>query len=340
MVDFDKNGQPSNPAINKVRRETRVIAEMLGLAKGLTVNGKVTSEGARYFFHWIYVNKGDINVWPFSAVKEHVLRLTPDQIDDQELEAMYNFFQDLIGEGYPYEEKVPDKEKEIPPEFLDKNGAIRLPLTTPVPEIVFSQHYFCLTGQFYYGNRQQISGIIENLGGMIRDGIDWSLNYLVVGNVASRDWYQSSYGRKIEQAVENNKKRREYGYEDPLYIISEDSFADAVKRFTRKSIQKNIDEQDASITKEISVTWEEHILPLLKEILENDGLEHISYEQCKSLFKINNDKLGKKCVLKIRYGKYGVNRIDDADGKEIIDIRYGNAIGKRAAAKIKKLFIS
>lgn len=78
-----------------------------------------------------------------------------------------------------------------------------LPFTAPTPSIQFSQRAFCFTGKFYCGTRNWCENQISLRGGIVstvRKGLD----YLVIGEIGSRDWIHSTHGRKIERAVSYN----------------------------------------------------------------------------------------------------------------------------------------
>jgi NAD-dependent DNA ligase len=65
----------------------------------------------------------------------------------------------------------------------------------------FVDRLFCFTGKFFSGTRQWCEDQVVQRGGAI-GGISRKLNYLVVGEIGSRDWIHSTHGRKIEKAVE------------------------------------------------------------------------------------------------------------------------------------------
>jgi NAD-dependent DNA ligase len=97
-----------------------------------------------------------------------------------------------------------------------------LPLDASLPELVFPDRVFSITGRFAYGTRQKVMEAIKERGGRPSDSAPTKeSNYLVIGIFASRDWINTNYGRKIERAVE----LRESG--SGIAIISEEHW----KRF-------------------------------------------------------------------------------------------------------------
>lgn len=64
-----------------------------------------------------------------------------------------------------------------------------------------------MTGKFAYGARSAVFGAIAALGGLPTDAApNRTTNYVVIGAFASRDWINTSHGRKIEKAVELRAK--------------------------------------------------------------------------------------------------------------------------------------
>ena len=60
------------------------------------------------------------------------------------------------------------------------------------------------------------------LGGNVLDAVLVSLDYLVIGTMASREWKQSSFGTKIEKAIDFQKKG--YG----ILIVSEEAWVQSL----------------------------------------------------------------------------------------------------------------
>jgi len=98
-------------------------------------------------------------------------------------------------------------------------GTIGLSTSMPFdkPEtIIFENSNFCLTGRFIAGSRNQCHTIIEERGGIISNSVRKSLDYLVIGTLASRDWLGTSHGKKIEKAIEYKKTN------PTIQLLSED----------------------------------------------------------------------------------------------------------------------
>lgn len=94
-----------------------------------------------------------------------------------------------------------------------------LPLDRPQPKIIFPGKLFCLTGKFVSGTRGECESYIVIHGGKVHSRPTIQTDYLVIGNLGSRDWIHSSYGLKIEKAVHYKEKYSK------ISIVSEDHWS-------------------------------------------------------------------------------------------------------------------
>lgn len=128
-------------------------------------------------------------------------------IDAEERQELLELLRDLIG-GKPAAGKA-------------VNFASALPLTQPAPDIIFAGKTFCFTGTFAFGQRKDCQAAVARLGGTPQDKVTTRLDYLVIGSLGNEDWMHSTFGRKIQQALDFNAKGR------GIAIVSEDAWAQA-----------------------------------------------------------------------------------------------------------------
>jgi len=72
-------------------------------------------------------------------------------------------------------------------------------------------------------HKKECQKLIEAKGGEVTDRVNRFVHYLVEGTMSSQDWKYSSFGRKIERAVES---RNEKGF--PIRIVSEEMWLGAL----------------------------------------------------------------------------------------------------------------
>lgn len=89
----------------------------------------------------------------------------------------------------------------------------------PASEVVFQGRAFCFTGRFIYGPRHTLEQEVKNRGGRVQSRVNKSLDYLVIGALASRDWAHTSHGRKIEAAKNHQNAGR------PMVTLEEETWA-------------------------------------------------------------------------------------------------------------------
>ena len=103
-----------------------------------------------------------------------------------------------------------------------KDAATDLPVDRPPPKLVWPDSVFVFTGKFAFGPRTACERAVIKLRAVCERGVTKGTNYLIIGTFGSRDWVHTSFGRKIEKAVEY----REAG--TPLAIVAEDHWVSAL----------------------------------------------------------------------------------------------------------------
>lgn len=200
---FDGDGQPLCLAWNFQRRLDAGIDELIGLIRGIMADGEVSEAEAITLAAWT-VKHGEIATeWPVNVLVGRLNRIFADgRVDDDEREDLKSLLQEILGEN----------------ENPLQTASTSLPLSRPVPDVIFDQNVFVFTGKFAYGPRRVCEAEVLARGGRIGSYVTLQTSYLVIGSVGSRDWIHSSWGRKIEKAVEYTKLA-------PLTIISEQHWA-------------------------------------------------------------------------------------------------------------------
>ncbi|MGV3774038.1 MAG: BRCT domain-containing protein [Verrucomicrobiales bacterium] len=199
----DNHGQPrfSFPA-QRLNNASKALEEIAAICKGILCDGEITDGEAAYFNTWIIRHSEFGNIPWFKDVSRRVQVIFADgKLDDEEKAELRAIMEEIRGG-----------------DNLASNYSTRLPLDVPQPSpIQFSGRSFCITGKFAYGKRSKVVEAIQNLGGTATDNPPAKhTDYMIIGKFSSRDWKNSSYGLKIEKAVE----LRETG--NSIRIVSED----------------------------------------------------------------------------------------------------------------------
>jgi NAD-dependent DNA ligase len=178
---------------------------LLGICTGIIADDTLNEREVKFLNLWLLDNQDISTVWPGEILAKRINEVLSDGIVTQdELVYLKQTIEELIGGT------------------LQQTGAIsglstRMPLNDDLATpVIFNDNAFCFTGNFLYGTRAACERAIMQRGGTAFDGVRKNLEYLVIGTMINEDWANTSYGRKIEKAVEYQNKG------SSVLIISED----------------------------------------------------------------------------------------------------------------------
>jgi NAD-dependent DNA ligase len=205
----DENGTP-HPRLYARRTQDRVVAEMLGVVKGMICDGVLTDGEAVSLQQWLRSHSEVAATFPGNVLADRVTAVFRDGIlDEEERRDLAELMRSLTGE-------TEDQSGGL-------NRATRLPCDTPPPTVFFDGREFCLTGVFAYGTRKACEAEISGRGGRCVKVPTKQTHYLVIGLEASAAWVQGDHGTKIEHAVRLKSKGH------PIAIIPEEHWVEAIQ---------------------------------------------------------------------------------------------------------------
>ena len=208
MAWKDENGQPVE-CFNARDNFKKHLNKFMGLAEGVIADGIVNQAEAEFMYKWLCESEISNN-FPADVVLKRLDAMLLDGIVDAEEQAeLFDILKKMTG-------VAPDTESLHP-------LSSELPCTVPAPEVVFWKNTFCLTGKFAAGSRKECEKLVSGLGGKPVSGVVMNLDYLVIGHFVSRDWKATSYGSKIEDAVNFNRAKK-----SNIIIVSERHWYDYV----------------------------------------------------------------------------------------------------------------
>lgn len=200
---LNADGQPVERGFRAAAVAARQIDEMIGLVKGVLADGVVCQKETEFLLGWMETNKAVIDQWPANVLYPRILAALEDgHLDPEEEAEIFALLQSAVGNDDAIAQGW-------------SSGSSTLPLTDPAPVVQVTGQTFCFTGKFNSGTRAWCHNQVATLGGIPTTGITKKLDYLVIGDIGSRDWLHSTHGTKILKAVEY----RDAGV--PLSIISE-----------------------------------------------------------------------------------------------------------------------
>ncbi|MDH5612243.1 MAG: BRCT domain-containing protein [Gammaproteobacteria bacterium] len=190
---LDQNGQPLNLLLSRSRLIDRNIDELIGICKGVLFDGAVVQAEAEMMLKWMETNRHAADQWPANILYCRIERMLSDgKLDNNEQAELLDLLIETTGPAAHL--------------YNEPSTSTELPLTQPPPPIEYDGRIFCATGKFITGTRDQVTGIIEERLGSATTKPTKKTDYLIIGEVGSRDWIHSTFGRKIEKAVELNNK--------------------------------------------------------------------------------------------------------------------------------------
>lgn len=207
----DPHGQPFSVRFNRARRAERDLSELLGLAKGLLADGEISKEEAHHLNEWVAMHPDACEQWPVNRLADRLTRAFGDgYIDDEERRDLEELLRAIVGGTAGL--------------IVGEDAATELPIDQPPPQLTWNGSVYVFTGKFAYGTRANCEGETVRKGAACDRAVTKRTNYLVIGTFGSRDWVHTSFGRKIQKAVDY----RAAGV--PLRIVAEEYWCDAVER--------------------------------------------------------------------------------------------------------------
>lgn len=210
--DFlNRDGQPP-PGINANKVRARQQAELAGILKGVACDNIITPHEAKFVFEWINVHRQVEDGVTYTDLIEELQSLeqkTRGGFDDPELlQSVLKSIHKLVNGG----SHIPSP-TDLTIDIADEIEA---------GEIIFQDRNFCFTGKLKLGPRNKAHELTKLRNGIVADSVTNKLDYLVCGDLGSRDWSQSSFGEKIRHALCVRKSGGR------LLIINEAIWAEAI----------------------------------------------------------------------------------------------------------------
>lgn len=192
---------------------TKAAQTLIGICSGLTADGTLNDAEIIFLRTWLSENIEVATIWPGSAIADRITQIMEDgKISDDERTSLLDLLKSLSGNEFSETGSVAPAGPAAP---FDDTTAIDFPGKS-----------FCLTGTFFFGTRAACERVIQQLGATAADNVTGKLDYLVVGSGCNADWANTTYGRKIETALERKQR-----YGKPL-IVSEANWVGAIKKIS------------------------------------------------------------------------------------------------------------
>jgi len=207
------------------------IRNLHGVLEGIALSNKISDDEIMELQDWLYYYEKFKEYWPFSDTWDLINQIFSDgKIDQEEREKMLSFCKQFSETIIP-DAKIHDSIYEEG--YMGTESPIFQPFTALCnrkAKVKFNKKTFCFTGPAKTGSRRDLHAIIEKIGGVPKNNVTKGLSYLVIGAQSSPCWVYSTYGRKIEEVIENRRHRK-----SKTIILHEDDFlSQAIPLYDKK----------------------------------------------------------------------------------------------------------
>lgn len=208
-VPLNEDGQPPR-RFHRARVADRLVAELLGLCKGVVCDGVVTEGEAAGLRRWLAGHPEAALGYPGNVLLDRFARIFADGFaDEEERGELLELMQDLTGE-------TPETDQPM-------NLSATTFFDNPLPTVVFESQEYVFTGRMLYGSRGQCETAVKDRGGQVGKRVTKRTDFVVVGPIGSEAWLQSTHGQKLLDAA----RYRESGV--PVKIIPEEHWIQALE---------------------------------------------------------------------------------------------------------------
>jgi NAD-dependent DNA ligase len=172
---------------NRARIDDRQINELIGLCRGLVADGAINAQEIEYLQKWLAANNA-VSANPIVATLYDRVRsvLHDGVLDSDEAKELLETLVQFSGSDFELGEVL---------------KSTTLPLDMPPPRLAYEEKRYCFTGSFAFGSRSECEKAVTERHGEIST-LTRKTDYLVIGVYATESWAHSTYGRKIEKALE------------------------------------------------------------------------------------------------------------------------------------------
>ncbi len=202
LIEFCSTFNAENGPVEKLTSEMRILH---GFLHGIISDGVITEEEIISLKKWMDIHDGNKNRWPYREIYGLIETVMEDgKISEIEHESMMKFFRNFVeirNVSYLKDDTLYINK------FMNSNAPVLKTVDDIIRKdikIVFKNRVFIFTGQMRSGKRGHMEKILLGLGGKSRNIVNKKTDYIVVGSLSNRCWTYSTYGRKIEKAMELN----------------------------------------------------------------------------------------------------------------------------------------
>lgn len=183
MSDIAKAKSMETHALN------RAVEHLMGLITGIVADGALHDMEIRFLRTWLTENASVTRTWPGFVVQRQVEAVMADGIiTETERAHLLGTLSSLSSSDFAVTGSAGAEVAALP---IDDAVTVDL-----------CNASVCHTGEFLYGTRAACERATLKAGGTCVDAVTKNCEYLIVGTRVSPDWVHTSFGKKIQRALE------------------------------------------------------------------------------------------------------------------------------------------
>lgn len=167
----------------------KAMQTLMGIVTGIVADGELVDKEIHFLRIWLRENTSLAEQWPASAIYRLIQQVLADGlVTPEERDNLLQHLQQLV--------QV---------DFSQTGAAIADSPALPVDDevtVVLTNSGVCHTGEFLFGTRAAVERATLRAGGMPVDSVTRRTDLVVIGTRVSPHWVGTTYGRKIQRAVE------------------------------------------------------------------------------------------------------------------------------------------
>ena len=184
------------------RALTKASEHLLGLVTGMIADQHLHDMEIQLLRTWLSANKQVTAAFPGSVLASRIETIFEDgRVTEDERNHLLTVLRDLSVTDFSETGSITPEVTRLP---ISDEGSVRI-----------RGKVVCLTGEFLFGTRAACLAMTEAAGAQAVDTVTRAVSFLVVGTNVSAAWANTSYGRKMQRAVDMQAKGHQ------IRIISE-----------------------------------------------------------------------------------------------------------------------
>ena len=182
VLEKDLQAKKAVCKYHKHYSETTIALRSLNeILANITSDNELNEAEVFHLKNWLGNNTQLKGTYPFDVVYSQISDALEDGVLEQhELDKLLNVFSGLL-------------------DPIENNS-------DSSSDICFNGKCVCLSGEFEYGSKADVSEKLSDMGAIVKDSVTKKIDFLIVGCLGNDNWSCGNYGNKVKKALELQEK--------------------------------------------------------------------------------------------------------------------------------------